>query len=272
MGSKFSLGRLKRMMGDGSVPVVNTTINEASISTIEVNAIHNGISTFNGDVYFSGAVYGLTVPIPETASYAITSATASILIGFNQNDYLLTSSFNTFTTTYNTGSFSGSFIGTASYALNSPSFNTASFATTGSNTFIGNQTITGNLSSTTSSIGNVSFTNVFNYSVSSVVTASGTGQSSAQILPGNSSVYLCTSANPARGIKLNTTDAVLGRTFIVINDDASNNNFYLFPPTGGKIDNAAVNNAVTISQGRSAMLICFDATAGSTKWACILGA
>ena len=41
MGSKFSLGRLKRMMGDGSVPVVNTTINEASISTIEVNAIYN---------------------------------------------------------------------------------------------------------------------------------------------------------------------------------------------------------------------------------------
>lgn len=66
--------------------------------------------------------------------------------------YVLTSSFNNFTSSYNTGSFTGSFtgslLGTASWADNSVLLNYTSsgvFATTGSNIFIGNQTITGSI-------------------------------------------------------------------------------------------------------------------------------
>jgi len=68
---------------------------------------------------------------------------------------VFTSSINAFTASYNTGSFSGSFTGslkgtasTASYYQEmDPIFvaKSASFATTGSNTFVGNQIISGNL-------------------------------------------------------------------------------------------------------------------------------
>ena len=70
----------------------------------------------------------------------------------NTSSFVTTSSFNAFTGSYNTGSFTGSFTGsllgsssyatTASYVLN---FNSSSFATTGSNTFIGDQFITGSI-------------------------------------------------------------------------------------------------------------------------------
>ena len=74
---------------------------------------------------------------------------------------LTTSSFNTFTSSYTTGSFTGSFVGDGSGLTNIPgvtpiatgsfvttsSFNaaTGSFATTGSNRFVGNQIMTGSL-------------------------------------------------------------------------------------------------------------------------------
>lgn len=99
-----------------------------------------------------------------TASYIsgnITNAqTASKLVGFDQNNYLLTSSFNSFTASYNTGSFSGSFTGsfsgsftgsfsgTSSYAQNADLLDgrdSTTFAGLTTNTFIGDQTITGNV-------------------------------------------------------------------------------------------------------------------------------
>jgi hypothetical protein len=70
---------------------------------------------------------------------------------FETGSFVTTSSFNTFTGSYNTGSFSGSFEGTSSYALTASyleggiTIDTGSFATTGSNTFIGNQTISGSI-------------------------------------------------------------------------------------------------------------------------------
>jgi hypothetical protein len=78
------------------------------------------------------------------------------------SSFVSTSSFNAFTSSYNTGSFTGSFTGngsgltniiSASYALTasyvaSVDINTSSFATTGSNRFIGNQVITGSLNVT----------------------------------------------------------------------------------------------------------------------------
>ena len=98
-----------------------------------------------------------------SSSFAITAATASTLTGFNQNDYLLTSSFNNFTASYNTGSFSGSFtgslLGTASFALNATTasyYNTSSLLVTSS---ISNATITftkGDNSSYSLTVNNVS--------------------------------------------------------------------------------------------------------------------
>ena len=69
------------------------------------------------------------------------------LEGLDQ-DKLTTSSFNTFTSSYTTGSFTGSFRGDGSGLTGIPGVTpiaTGSFATTGSNIFVGNQTITGSL-------------------------------------------------------------------------------------------------------------------------------
>jgi hypothetical protein len=61
---------------------------------------------------------------------------------------LTTSSFNEFTSSYSTGSFTGSFAGDGSGLTGIPGVTpiaTGSFATTGSNTFVGNQIVTGSL-------------------------------------------------------------------------------------------------------------------------------
>ena len=62
---------------------------------------------------------------------------------FDTSSLVTTASFNSFTASYNTGSFTGSFIGDGSGLTNIPtqSIDTGSFATTGSNTFYGLQTI-----------------------------------------------------------------------------------------------------------------------------------
>jgi hypothetical protein len=94
-----------------------------------------------------------TASLALTASYALNAGTT-----IDTGSLVTTSSFNSFTSSYNTGSFSGSFTGslygTASWAENynetDPIFTakSSSLATTGSNTFIGNQTITGSLTIT----------------------------------------------------------------------------------------------------------------------------
>jgi len=84
----------------------------------------------------------------------LTAATSSYVLNSSTSSFVTTASFNAFTASYNTGSFSGSFIGTASWANNysetDPIFTSksASFATTGSNIFKGNQVITGSLTIT----------------------------------------------------------------------------------------------------------------------------
>jgi uncharacterized delta-60 repeat protein len=69
------------------------------------------------------------------------------LEGLDQ-DKLTTSSFNTFTSSYTTGSFTGSFRGDGSGLTGIPGVTpiaTGSFATTGSNRFVGNQIVSGSL-------------------------------------------------------------------------------------------------------------------------------
>lgn len=77
----------------------------ALISTTQIDSTFYNDVTFSGSLYVSGSVYG-------TASWALNAVTASYV----QNaqvapNYTLTSSFNAFTSSYNSGSFSGSFTG-----------------------------------------------------------------------------------------------------------------------------------------------------------------
>ena len=89
-----------------------------------------------------------------------------------------TASFNEFTSSYNSGSFSGSFVGDGSGLTGIPGVTpiaTGSFATTGSNTFVGNQIVTGSLtvSGSITHRGNQTITGSLN--VSGSITAPGSG-------------------------------------------------------------------------------------------------
>lgn len=148
--------------------------------TASINSFTSSINTFTAS-YNTGSFTGsFTGNIIGTSSWAVSASQAISASYYRETDpvftaisgtFVTTSSFNsftssinTFTSSYNTGSFTGSFTGslqgTASWATNAllavsasnyqetdPVFvaKSASLATTGSNTFIGNQTITGSL-------------------------------------------------------------------------------------------------------------------------------
>jgi len=151
--------------GDKGAPGSDADISML-VTTASFNAFTSSYNTGSFTGSFTGVLYG-------TASNSTTSETASY---YNETDpiftaksasFTTTSSFNAFTSSYNSGSFSGSFsgsiYGTASYSTNSetssysisssyysetdPIFvaKSGSFATTGSNVFRGNQTVTGSL-------------------------------------------------------------------------------------------------------------------------------
>ncbi len=100
------------------------------------------------------------------------------------------------------------------------------------------------------------------------ITASGTSYADATNLPTGSYIYHCTSTSNTHGVRLQDGHKKVGLCFIVINDDATNHGLKLYPTTNGKIDNAGVNSALDIQQGKSVMLICFDDGA-SPKWGAI---
>jgi hypothetical protein len=159
-----------------------------------------------------------------TASFALNAGTT-----INTGSFVTTSSFNSFTSSYNTGSFTGSFTGslfgtasfatTASYALNGGvtqivagtnvtitnggsgsvtinaagsggNIDTGSFATTGSNTFIGNQIITGSLNVTQGITGSLFGTASFVTTASYVENA----QSASYVLQAVSSSFASTAS------------------------------------------------------------------------------
>jgi len=108
------------------------------MALIKPGQLSSGSFSISGS--FSGSFFGdgsnlTNLPIPQIET----------------GSFVTTSSFNAFTGSYNTGSFSGSFEGTSSYALTASyleggvTIDTGSFATTGSNIFIGNQTISGSI-------------------------------------------------------------------------------------------------------------------------------
>jgi hypothetical protein len=160
---------------------VGTSINTGSfVTTSSFNAFTASINSFTSSInaftasYNTGSFTGsFTGSLIGTSSWAVSASQAISSSFYRETDpiftavsgtFVTTSSFNNFTSSYNTGSFTGSFIGslqgTSSWATNAllavsasnyqeidPVFvaKSASLATTGSNTFIGNQTITGSL-------------------------------------------------------------------------------------------------------------------------------
>jgi hypothetical protein len=155
----------------GTTGAAGGGINTSSFAT-------TGSNTFIGDQIITGSITsttGFTGSLFGTSSWAQSASQTITSSYYKETDpvftavsgtFVLTSSFNaytssinTFTSSYNTGSFTGSFTGaftgslfgtaaTASYYQETdPIFTakSASLATTGSNNFNGNQTITGSL-------------------------------------------------------------------------------------------------------------------------------
>jgi len=67
--------------------------------------------------YVTGSIFNSNNPV-TSASYATTASYALNVPNIDLSGYTTTSSFNSFTSSYNTGSFSGSLVGTASWATN----------------------------------------------------------------------------------------------------------------------------------------------------------
>jgi hypothetical protein len=72
-----------------------------------------------------------------------------------------------------------------------------------------------------------------------------------------------------RSITLTTSHVVLGLNFIIINDDFSNTDFRLYPPSGGKLNDVNIDTHIHVPAGKTLMLTCFDATPGASRWSVI---
>ena len=101
------------------------------------------------------------------------------------------------------------------------------------------------------------------------VIAAGTNQNDATVLPTGNFGYVCRSDSQIKGIVISNNHIVLGMCFIIINDDHSNNNFKLYPPVGGKLNNESVNIRIDVTAGKTLMLTCFDATIGASRWSVV---
>lgn len=116
---------------------------------------------------------------------------------------------------------------------------------------------------------NVGFSGEFSGSTNIGPTiAAGANQATATALPTGSYIYRCTSDTNTKGIILQEAHKKVGLMFIVINDDATNHNFRLYPTVGGKLNDQAIDGYLDVTKGKSVMLICFDASA-SPKWGVI---
>jgi hypothetical protein len=128
--------------------------------TASINSFTSSINTFTAS-YSTGSFTGsFTGSLLGTSSWAVSASQALSSSFYRETDpiftavsgtFVTTSSFNAFTSSYNTGSFSGSFTGnlqgTASWAINA--LTASSVGTLNQNVFIvGNQTITGSLTIT----------------------------------------------------------------------------------------------------------------------------
>ena len=107
-------------------------------------------------------------------------------------------------------------------------------------------------------------------SISNIPTiASGSSQNDATILPNGKYAVVCRSDLNTKGVRLTDTHTILGLNLIIINDDHTNNNFKLYPPNGGKLNDSNIDAHIEVVKGKSVMITCFDATIGSSKWSVV---
>ena len=106
-----------------------------------------GSSTITGDLCVHGTVFGTITGIASTASYALNAET---LDGLDSTQLVLTSSFNSYTSSISSsiGDLSGSISTTTSGLAGRITTVEGNYVTTGSNTLIGDQNITGSICST----------------------------------------------------------------------------------------------------------------------------
>jgi hypothetical protein len=116
------------------------------------NAQTGSITAQNGDIIYNSTTNKF---MGREGSNWVEFTSGSSIIGgggsIETGSFATTASFNTFTSSYNSGSFSGSFVGDGSGLTGLPavsSINTGSFAVTGSNIFRGNQIISGSVTIT----------------------------------------------------------------------------------------------------------------------------
>ncbi len=158
------------------------------VTTSSFNSFTSSYNTGSFTGSFTGSLFG-TASIAISASWApftptdtgsllVTASVSNNTITFTKGDastfditvntgsvdlsgYTTNNTFNAFTSSYNTGSFTGSLQGvaaTASYYVETDPIFTAvsgTLATTGSNAFVGNQTISGSLNVTGSIMGSL---------------------------------------------------------------------------------------------------------------------
>jgi hypothetical protein len=163
----------------GTVNVVNGPLNITGAINLLSGSFSGSAITNITDVYTTSPAIDKVITLTQ-AEYNAISASAnpntfyviSDSVALNPAAFATTGS-NTFVgnqvvtgSVTATAGFTGSLLGTASFALNVQNINTASLATTGSNTFIGNQTISGSLNVSGSVTGNVLGNNTDTYTTS----------------------------------------------------------------------------------------------------------
>ena len=163
---------------------------------LNVNLTGSFTGSFSGS--FNGTGSYATQAL--SASYANSSTSASFALSTTSSSFASTASFvqNATTASYVLQAVSSSFATTASYVLNAgTTINTGSFATTSSNTFKGNQTVSGSITFA----GGSRITNQYDYV--SIDVQAGTGgyvellsnNQSASVLVTNDNVVIVTSGS-----------------------------------------------------------------------------
>jgi hypothetical protein len=133
---------------DGIVTFTGAAVALPSLSTVPTSSISVSSSYASTASYVQNAVSASYVQTAQTASYVLNAVTASYINGsvFTSTNQALSASYSltaSFAPSYVLNSATSSFVlnsATSSFVLNSA---TSSFATTGTNNFNGNQTITG---------------------------------------------------------------------------------------------------------------------------------
>jgi hypothetical protein len=143
------VGSIKLGSGGGTISGRSGSIGIGTITPTSASLTVNGnvwATSFTGSLLGTAATASF-VTIAQTASFVTTAQTASYVL------QAVSASFATLAQTANTASFvvtaqTASFVSTASFASNAnllDGLDSTVFATTGSNTFVGNQTITGSV-------------------------------------------------------------------------------------------------------------------------------